>query len=108
MRRHLFASIVAVVILGLLFRPADCQSLFPAQVYERIFTSLDSNGDGLVSAEEVIRQPLMFGSQCSIQLVKAVVAEVDTNDDGYIDLPEFATFFDRLLAAILKKTLHLL
>ena len=47
-------AIVAMLVVSYAAATGPCRPLFPAYVYERLFTSIDSNGNSFVNAQEVI------------------------------------------------------
>lgn len=57
-----------------------------------IFSRFDKNGDGKISASEVIDSLGELGTKISIEEVQCMIKEFDTDGDGYIDLDEFVQF----------------
>ncbi|GMN28610.1 hypothetical protein TIFTF001_002112 [Ficus carica] len=58
---------------------------------ERIFKSIDSNGDGKISSTELGNALKKLGSVMPEE-VQRMMAEIDTDGDGFISLKEFTEF----------------
>ncbi|GFP78834.1 polcalcin nic t 1 [Phtheirospermum japonicum] len=58
---------------------------------ERIFKHCDANGDGKVSATELGEALKKLGSVTDEE-VKRMMAELDTDGDGYVSYEEFTEF----------------
>ncbi|KAJ7960106.1 Calcium binding protein [Quillaja saponaria] len=58
---------------------------------ERIFKCFDANGDGKISAAELGDALKTLGS-VTAEEVKRMMAEIDTDGDGFISLDEFTEF----------------
>ncbi|KAJ0980905.1 hypothetical protein J5N97_009160 [Dioscorea zingiberensis] len=56
---------------------------------EQVFKKFDSNGDGKVSSSELAGVLHTLGEILTEEDVKAMMAEVDTDGDGFISLEEF-------------------
>ncbi|KAJ0500111.1 putative EF-hand domain-containing protein [Helianthus annuus] len=65
--------------------------------YEKVFNKFDANGDGKISISELgsILAALGGGSVTPENELKVVMAEIDTDNDGFIDLQEFIAFQNR-------------
>lgn len=59
---------------------------------DRMFKRLDINGDGKISSSELGEALRTFGC-CSNEEVEIMMAEVDTDGDGFIDFGEFEVFY---------------
>lgn len=53
------------------------------------FWMFDQNGDGRISAEEVMAMMAKLGERCSLEDCKRMVRQVDKNADGLIDMDDF-------------------
>ncbi|KAG0502923.1 hypothetical protein HPP92_002995 [Vanilla planifolia] len=58
---------------------------------ERMFRKFDANGDGKISKVELAEALRTLGST-SPDDVQSMMAELDTDGDGFVDLAEFTTF----------------
>ncbi|XP_052196107.1 polcalcin Syr v 3-like [Diospyros lotus] len=59
--------------------------------YERIFKRFDANGDGKISAAELGESLKMLGSVTPDE-IQRMMAELDTDGDGFISFQEFLDF----------------
>ncbi|XP_043693982.1 probable calcium-binding protein CML18 [Telopea speciosissima] len=59
---------------------------------EKVFKRFDANGDGKISSTELGNVLNALGSETSPDEIKRMMAEIDTDGDGFIDLKEFADF----------------
>ncbi|CAA7032779.1 unnamed protein product [Microthlaspi erraticum] len=59
--------------------------------HERIFKKFDANGDGKISAAELGDALKNLGS-VTHEDIKRMMAEIDTDGDGYISYQEFIDF----------------
>ncbi|KAG1334753.1 Calcium-binding protein CML24 [Cocos nucifera] len=59
---------------------------------ERVFARYDANSDGKISASELAEVMRALGSEVSDEELKAMMAELDSDGDGFVDLKEFAAF----------------
>eukprot|EP01106_Pelomyxa_sp_JSP_P013558 TRINITY_DN4098_c0_g1_i12.p2 TRINITY_DN4098_c0_g1~~TRINITY_DN4098_c0_g1_i12.p2 ORF type:complete len:150 (+),score=49.43 TRINITY_DN4098_c0_g1_i12:461-910(+) len=57
--------------------------------FEKAFKMFDKNGDGQISAEEVVGILQALGKTPSPDDVRSMMAQVDTDKSGYIDFDEF-------------------
>lgn len=55
-----------------------------------IFNKFDKNGDGKISSAELMEMMTALRSKTSEEEVNRMMAELDQNGDGYIDLKEFS------------------
>lgn len=60
--------------------------------YADSFALIDVNGDGLISAAELVRLMQALGDEVTEQAAEQAVELMDTNGDGLISLAEFAAF----------------
>lgn len=67
---------------------------------ERIFKRFDSNGDGKISATELGDALEKLGS-VTVEEVRYMMGEIDTDGDGFISFEEF-TVFARANRGLLK------
>ncbi|KAF0923962.1 hypothetical protein E2562_007784 [Oryza meyeriana var. granulata] len=71
-------------------------TLAPDAEIERVFTRFDANGDGRISPSELAAVSRAIASPPSESAggrkVAAIMDELDTDRDGYVDLGEFAAF----------------
>ena len=56
---------------------------------ESLFKQFDDNGDGYVVAEEIYKAMMALGQRISLNDAKDMIAKVDNNGDGKLDLREF-------------------
>lgn len=61
-------------------------------IRERIFKRFDNNGDGKISAAELGENLKGLGS-VTPEEVQRMMAEIDTDGDGYISFQEFTDFY---------------
>lgn len=67
-----------------------------ADEIEQVFNKFDTNGDGKISATELLSILQVLGSsETSQEDVERAMSELDTDGDGFIDLTEFKTFHCR-------------
>ncbi|XP_010463793.1 PREDICTED: probable calcium-binding protein CML28 [Camelina sativa] len=59
--------------------------------HDRIFKKFDANGDGKISAAELGDALKNLGS-VTHEDIKRMMAEIDTDGDGYISYDEFSDF----------------
>ncbi|KAF8390007.1 hypothetical protein HHK36_024527 [Tetracentron sinense] len=59
---------------------------------EKVFNRFDANGDGKISSTELGSVLQALGSDTSPEELKRMMAEIDTDGDGFINLEEFADF----------------
>lgn len=58
---------------------------------QNAFRTFDKNGDGKISAEEVLEMLKRLGERCSLEDCRKMVRAVDMNGDGMVDMDEFMT-----------------
>ncbi|XAR63960.1 hypothetical protein NMG60_11024132 [Bertholletia excelsa] len=58
----------------------------------RVFSRFDANGDGKISARELVDVMKALGSETTAKDVSRMMEEIDTDQDGFINLDEFASF----------------
>ncbi|KAL6963022.1 hypothetical protein U1Q18_037987, partial [Sarracenia purpurea var. burkii] len=59
---------------------------------KKVFNRFDANGDGMISATELVDVMKALGSNTSEEEVKRMMEEIDTDRDGFINLDEFTRF----------------
>lgn len=59
---------------------------------ERIFNCFDANRDGKISSAELGQALEKLGQASSID-IQHMMAEIDTDKDGFIDFKEFSDFY---------------
>lgn len=59
---------------------------------EKVFNRFDANGDGKISATELGDIMRALGSSPTDDEIGRMMAEIDADGDGFIDLKEFAAF----------------
>lgn len=62
---------------------------------KKVFERFDANSDGKISAEELVGVLKALGSVTSADEVGRMMLEIDTDQDGHINLEEFAAFCNR-------------
>ncbi|GLW97493.1 EF-hand domain-containing protein [Microtetraspora sp. NBRC 16547] len=60
--------------------------------YAATFDLVDSDDDGLISAEELVRLMEVLGERITVEGAQGVIAKVDTDGDGLIDIDEFGAW----------------
>lgn len=59
--------------------------------HERIFKRFDANGDGKISSSELGETLKTLGS-VTLEEIQRMMAEIDTDGDGFISFEEFTVF----------------
>ncbi|XP_043710100.1 calcium-binding allergen Ole e 8-like [Telopea speciosissima] len=59
---------------------------------ERVFNRFDAHGDGKISSTELGNVLNTLGSESSREVIHRMMREINIDEDGYIDLKEFAYF----------------
>ena len=62
--------------------------------YESTFNLVDTDGDGLLSAQEMQSVMKALGEDITAERADTIVKTIDTDGDGRISLEEFATFME--------------
>jgi Ca2+-binding EF-hand superfamily protein len=62
--------------------------------YADSFALLDADGDGLLSAAELVRLMHALGDEVTDEAAAQAVQLMDADGDGLISLPEFAGFLE--------------
>ncbi|XP_065010296.1 probable calcium-binding protein CML18 [Musa acuminata AAA Group] len=62
---------------------------------QKVFDRYDANGDGKISASELAGVIRALGADASPAEVRDMIAEMDADGDGFVDLHEFADFHRR-------------
>ena len=62
--------------------------------YAATFDLVDSDDDGLISAEELVRLMEVLGEQITSDGAQGVISKVDADGDGMINLDEFGTWLN--------------
>lgn len=60
--------------------------------YATTFELIDADGDGRISAVELVRLMDVLGRPVSLQAAEEGVRKLDQDGDGLIDLAEFSAF----------------
>ncbi|XP_008809156.2 probable calcium-binding protein CML18 [Phoenix dactylifera] len=63
---------------------------------EQAFARYDANGDGKISASDLANGMRALGFEESDEELKAIMAELDSDGDGFVDLNDFAAFHSGL------------
>lgn len=61
------------------------------------FSTFDLNGDGKITAEEVLKVLRSLGETCSLEDCRRMVRAVDRDGDGTVDMDEFMTMMTKTL-----------
>jgi len=80
-------------------RPMASSGLTEEQLQELRdgFNSVDEDGGGTLSHDEVHRFLTQLGQTCTMEEVKAMIKEVDTDGNGEIDFDEFTILMQKAL-----------
>ncbi|MEV5414088.1 EF-hand domain-containing protein [Thermopolyspora sp. NPDC052614] len=62
--------------------------------YAATFDLVDSDDDGLISAQELVRLMDVMGRQITPEAASAAIAKIDADGDGKISLEEFSAYLD--------------
>lgn len=72
------------------FVTSQCISFQDTRLLREVFRSMDKNGDGKLSREELLDQYSMSIGVADAEIeVNRIMAEVDSDHNGYIDYTEF-------------------
>ncbi|CAG9315137.1 unnamed protein product [Blepharisma stoltei] len=72
------------------FVTSQCLSIQDTRLLREVFRSMDKNGDGKLSREELMEQYVRSIGAADAEIeVNRIMAEVDTDNNGYIDYTEF-------------------
>ncbi|MFI6325645.1 EF-hand domain-containing protein [Nonomuraea sp. NPDC050556] len=63
--------------------------------YKITFGIVDADGDGRISAEELVRLMEVLGQPITIESAQASITKLDQDGDGLIDVEEFGAFLNR-------------
>ncbi|XP_020578035.1 probable calcium-binding protein CML18 [Phalaenopsis equestris] len=69
--------------------PAGIQNM---DEVEKVFNRFDTDGDGKITASELGNVVRALGSNVSDEELRSMIEEMDANQDGFVDLGEFAHF----------------
>ncbi|XP_052168208.1 calmodulin-like protein 30 [Oryza glaberrima] len=61
----------------------------------RAFFVFDQDGDGRISAEEVMQVLHKLGDSCSLEDCREMVKKIDRNRDGFVDMDDFMAMMTR-------------
>ncbi|XP_061354577.1 calmodulin-like protein 30 [Gastrolobium bilobum] len=64
------------------------------------FRTFDKNGDGKISAQEVLEMLMSLGERCTLEDCRRMVRAVDTDGDGMVDMDEFMAMMTHSLKHI--------
>ncbi|KAM7471086.1 hypothetical protein LguiA_009269 [Lonicera macranthoides] len=73
-------------------KPPPSVCLEDTEEMKKVFNKFDSNGDGKISATELVEVLKSLGSDTSVDEVNRMMDEMDTDRDGFINLEEFTGF----------------
>ena len=62
--------------------------------YAATFELVDSDGDGLVSVDELHRLMQVLGQEVTEEKAASILAALDSDGDGRVSLDEFAAFLE--------------
>lgn len=63
--------------------------------YKITFGLVDADGDGRISAEELVRLMEVLGQPITMEAAQAGVTRLDQDGDGLIDVEEFGAFLNK-------------
>lgn len=72
----------------------DCP-LPSGEELQNVFNKFDANGDGKISSSELGHVMRSLGNDATENEVQLMMAEADSDGDGYVDLPEFVALNTR-------------
>ena len=52
---------------------------------QTLFAQFDENRDGFVTADEIVKSMMALGQRVTLDEAKAMIAQVDSNNDGKLD-----------------------
>lgn len=71
------------------FITTQCISIKDTKQLREVFKAMDTNGDGKLSREELLNQFSGTMGDAAVEEVDRIMAEVDSDHNGYIDYTEF-------------------
>ena len=69
----------------------DCQDDDMQKQVKAAFRAFDADGNGKIDLNELVEAMTNLGEAVTLEEAQEMMAEADTNGDGYIDEEEFAT-----------------
>jgi Ca2+-binding EF-hand superfamily protein len=62
--------------------------------YAATFDLVDGDGDGLISAEELVRLMEVLGKPVTVEAAQTAISGADVDGDGLINLAEFGAWLE--------------